>query len=55
MAISAFSPGRTCLTPAAEWGAEYGRFLKACGAERLSATVLLPRRMTSVGGRDGQP
>ena len=30
--------------PAAEWGAEYGRFLKACGAERLSATVLLPRR-----------
>ncbi|MEO8371398.1 MAG: hypothetical protein ABI806_19585, partial [Candidatus Solibacter sp.] len=30
--------------PAAEWGAEYGRFLKTCGAERLSATVLLPRR-----------
>ena len=30
--------------PAAEWGAEYGRFLKASGAERLSATVLLPRR-----------
>jgi hypothetical protein len=30
--------------PAAEWGSEYGRFLKACGADRLSATVLLPRR-----------
>jgi hypothetical protein len=30
--------------PAAEWGAEYARFLKAAGAERLSATVLLPRR-----------
>ena len=29
---------------AAEWGAEYARFLKASGAERLSATVLLPRR-----------
>jgi type II secretory pathway component PulL len=30
--------------PAAEWGAQYTRFLKTCGAERLSATVLLPRR-----------
>jgi len=30
--------------PAAEWGAEYTRFLKAAGVERLSATVLLPRR-----------
>jgi type II secretory pathway component PulL len=30
--------------PAAEWGAQYTRFLKASGAERLSATVLLPRR-----------
>lgn len=30
--------------PAAEWGAEYAHFLKASGAERLSATVLLPRR-----------
>jgi hypothetical protein len=30
--------------PAAEWGAEYARFLKASGSERLSATVLLPRR-----------
>jgi Tfp pilus assembly protein PilN len=30
--------------PAAEWGAEYVRFLKASGAARLSATVLLPRR-----------
>ncbi len=29
---------------AAEWGAEYARFLKAAGAERISATVLLPRR-----------
>jgi Tfp pilus assembly protein PilN len=29
--------------PAAEWGAEYARFLKAAGAERISATVLLPR------------
>ena len=32
------------LAAAAEWGAEYARFLKASGAERLSATVLLPRR-----------
>jgi Tfp pilus assembly protein PilN len=30
--------------PAAEWGAEYARFLKKLGAGRLSATVLLPRR-----------
>ena len=30
--------------PAAEWGADYARFLKALGASRLSATVLLPRR-----------
>jgi type II secretory pathway component PulL len=30
--------------PAAEWGAQYMHFLKASGAERLSATVLLPRR-----------
>jgi Tfp pilus assembly protein PilN len=30
--------------PAAEWGAEYARFLKSLGAGRLSATVLLPRR-----------
>jgi Tfp pilus assembly protein PilN len=30
--------------PATEWGAEYARFLKAAGAERISATVLLPRR-----------
>jgi hypothetical protein len=30
--------------PAAEWGREYARFLKSSGAERLSATVLLPRR-----------
>jgi len=30
--------------PAAEWGAEYARFLKSAGADRLSATVLLPRR-----------
>jgi len=30
--------------PAAEWGAEYARFLKSLGAGQLSATVLLPRR-----------
>src|SRR6185369_12925300 len=30
--------------PAAEWGAEYARFLKATGVGRVSATVLLPRR-----------
>jgi hypothetical protein len=30
--------------PAAEWGAEYGHFLKSAGAGHLSATVLLPRR-----------
>jgi Tfp pilus assembly protein PilN len=30
--------------PAAEWGGEYGRFLKSAGAGHLSATVLLPRR-----------
>jgi hypothetical protein len=30
--------------PAAEWGAEYSKFLKSLGASYLSATVLLPRR-----------
>lgn len=30
--------------PAAEWGAEYNRFLKSLGMGHLSATVLLPRR-----------
>ena len=30
--------------PAAEWGREYGQFLKSAGADRVSATVLLPRR-----------
>ncbi len=30
--------------PAAEWGAEYARFLKSLGTSHLSATVLLPRR-----------
>src|SRR5689334_17473386 len=30
--------------PAAEWGEEYGRFLKSLGVRHLSATVLLPRR-----------
>ena len=30
--------------PAAEWGVEYSRFLRAAGVARLSATVLLPRR-----------
>ncbi len=42
-------PGRLVIEnyatrPAAEWGAEYARFLKSAGAERVSATVLLPRR-----------
>jgi type II secretory pathway component PulL len=30
--------------PAAEWGAEYARFLRSLGASYLSATVLLPPR-----------
>jgi Tfp pilus assembly protein PilN len=30
--------------PAAEWGAEYSRFLNSLGVGRLSAAVLLPRR-----------
>jgi Tfp pilus assembly protein PilN len=30
--------------PAAEWGAEYARFLKSLGVSYLTATVLLPRR-----------
>jgi Tfp pilus assembly protein PilN len=30
--------------PAAEWGAEYARFLKSNGLQHVSATVLLPRR-----------
>jgi hypothetical protein len=30
--------------PAAEWGAEYSRFLASLGMTHLSATVLLPRR-----------
>src|SRR3954454_9440747 len=30
--------------PAAEWGAEYARFLKSLGMQHISATVLLPRR-----------
>src|SRR5436190_18834169 len=30
--------------PAAEWGAEYERFVKAHHLRHLSATVLLPRR-----------
>ncbi|HUJ22660.1 MAG TPA: PilN domain-containing protein [Bryobacteraceae bacterium] len=34
--------------PAAEWGAEYGRFLEETGATHLAATVLLPRRETIV-------
>ena len=29
--------------PAAEWGAEYGRFLQSLGVAHLGATVLLPR------------
>ncbi len=31
---------------AAEWGGEYARFLKECGASHLTATVLIPRRDT---------
>ncbi len=34
--------------PAAEWGADYARFLKSAGAGNLAATVLLPRRETIV-------
>jgi len=34
--------------PAAEWGAEYARFLAACGGTHLAATVILPRRETIV-------
>ena len=30
--------------PAADWGAEYSRWLKSLGAAHLSATVLMPRR-----------
>jgi type II secretory pathway component PulL len=30
--------------PAAEWGAEYARFLKPLGLSHVSATVMLPRR-----------
>jgi hypothetical protein len=42
-------PGRLVIEnrasrPAAEWGAEYARFLKSVGVDRVSATVLLPRR-----------
>src|SRR6266508_1278159 len=33
---------------AAEWGAEYARFLSSLGGGYLSATVLLPRRETIV-------
>ncbi len=34
--------------PAAQWGAEYARFLQGVGASHLAATVLLPRRETIV-------
>jgi hypothetical protein len=34
--------------PAAEWGGEYARFLRATGVAHLAATVLLPRRDTIV-------
>src|SRR5580700_9117240 len=30
--------------PAAEWGADYARFLSSHGLSHVSATVLLPRR-----------
>jgi Tfp pilus assembly protein PilN len=36
--------GNYAARPAAEWGAEYARFLKSHGMGYLSATVLLPRR-----------
>jgi Tfp pilus assembly protein PilN len=46
--------------PAAEWGGEYGHFLRSLGVGHLSATVLLPRReiivrqiaLPGVGARD---
>ncbi len=46
--------------PAAEWGAEYVRFVKSAGMAHLSASVLLPRRevivrqvaIPGVAGRD---
>jgi hypothetical protein len=46
--------------PAAEWGAEYNRFLKSVGMSHLSASVLLPRgevivrqvALTGVSGKD---
>ncbi len=31
---------------AADWGGEYARFVKECGASHLTATVLIPRRDT---------
>jgi hypothetical protein len=34
--------------PAAQWGAEYARFIEGAGASHLAATVLLPRRETIV-------
>ncbi|MBS1857765.1 MAG: PilN domain-containing protein [Acidobacteria bacterium] len=42
-------PGRLVIEdyasrPAAEWGADYARFVRANGMARISATVLLPRR-----------
>jgi hypothetical protein len=42
-------PGRMVIEdyasrPAAEWGVDYTKFLKSAGADRVSATVLLPRR-----------
>lgn len=42
-------PGRLVIEnyagrPAAEWGADYARFLASLGMNHLSATVLLPRR-----------
>jgi hypothetical protein len=36
--------GNYAARPAAEWGADYARFLKTLGMGHLSATVLLPRR-----------
>lgn len=60
--------GRTTIEnyrqrPAAEWGGEYTRFLRQCGAAHLSATVLLPREevivrqlaLPGVASRDTEP
>lgn len=42
--LAAASIRRFRERPAAEWGAEYGSFIRSNGAAHLSATVLAPRR-----------